>query len=113
MEGNSYIEEFLLYQAITVRTMNVLRVLYNNTRSSLKKNNEVTFYMVGYDARVIDFTLSLSLMIKTALYAQCLCLITVHAYGLNMINLVSLLPYKMAARFRSCDIFDKIKYHAC
>ena len=40
------LEEFLhtvlLYQAITVRIINVLAVP-NNTRSSLKKNNKVTF----------------------------------------------------------------------
>ena len=34
--------------------------------------------MVGYDVHKIDFTLNLLLMTKTALYAQCLCLITVN-----------------------------------
>ena len=33
--------------------------------------------MVGYDAHKIDFALNFFLMTKTALYAQCLCLITV------------------------------------
>ena len=33
--------------------------------------------MAGYDAHVIDFALTLFLTTKTALFAQCLCLIAV------------------------------------
>ena len=33
--------------------------------------------MVGSDARTIDFIFNLFLMTKTALYTQCLCLLTV------------------------------------
>ena len=49
------------------------------------------FYKVDYDAHVIDFALNLFLTTKTALYAQCSCLITVpHSQipGLNTEKLV-------------------------
>ena len=48
--------------------------------------------MVGYDSRVIDFALNLFLTTKTALYAQCPCLITVpysRIPGLNTEKLVN------------------------
>ena len=38
------------------------------------------------DARVIDFALNLFLTTKTALYTQCLCLITVHHSQISGLN---------------------------
>ena len=65
------LEEFL--HTITVSSnhcQNYKCFSCNNTQSSLKKNNEMIFYMIGYGAHVIDFILKLFLMTKTALYAQ-------------------------------------------
>ena len=39
---------------------------FNNIPSSLEKNNEVTFYTVGYDARAIELTLNLLVTTETA-----------------------------------------------
>ena len=70
MEGNSFrrisshCSYNYLYQAITVRTINIFVLV-----------EKEFFYMVGYDVRATDLTLSLFLTTKTALYAQCLCLL--------------------------------------